>query len=196
MNFARANILRRIREAAERHPLVGEPIPDCLTEGVFAPITEPVGRFEAEFVAQRGELVANLDEFLCSFMRVVCDESVAVQSLRARWPKMMPTDSLAELARADLAVTGCEWLVAQTGTVVIAHRALSVLPPVHLVVAHRDQVLPDLFAALTRLRMRYGPRWPSAVTFITGPSRTADIEKILVMGAHGPKRLALHWLET
>ena len=55
-----------------------------------------------------------------------------------------------------------------------------------------DQIVPDLAAAFEFLRHRYDGRWPDAISFITGPSRTADIEKILVMGAHGPKRLALH----
>jgi L-lactate dehydrogenase complex protein LldG len=88
--------------------------------------------------------------------------------------------------------------VAQTGSIFVSTRsaggrALSVLPPVHLVLARRDQLVPDLPAAFARLRQRHGGRWPSAVTMITGPSRTADIEKILVMGAHGPKRLVVYF---
>ena len=95
-------------------------------------------------------------------------------------------------------VTGCDCLVAQTGSIFVSTRsaggrALSVLPPVHLVIARRDQIVPDLPAAFALLRQRYGDHWPSAISLITGPSRTADIEKILVMGAHGPKRLALYF---
>lgn len=95
-------------------------------------------------------------------------------------------------------VTGCDCLVAQTGSIFVstrtaAGRAPSVLPELHLVVARRDQLVPDLPAALARLRQRYGQHWPSAITLITGPSRTADIEKILVMGAHGPKRLGVYF---
>ncbi len=66
-------------------------------------------------------------------------------------------------------------------------------PPVHLVIAGRDQLVPDLAVAMSMLRERYDDRWPSALSVITGPSRTADIEKNLVMGAHGPKRLVLYW---
>ena len=51
--------------------------------------------------------------------------------------------------------------------------------------------MPDLATAMTLLRQRYGGRRPSVFSLITGPSRTADIEKILVMGAHGPKRLTI-----
>ena len=59
-------------------------------------------------------------------------------------------------------------------------------------IARHDQLLPDLATAVHFLRARYAGHWPSSLSVITGPSRTADIEKILVMGAHGPKRLALH----
>ena len=95
-------------------------------------------------------------------------------------------------------VTGCDCLVAQTGSIFVstrsaAGRAASVLPEMHLVVARRDQIVPDLAAAFALLRQRYGDHWPSAISLITGPSRTADIEKILVMGAHGPKRLGLYF---
>ena len=66
---------------------------------------------------------------------------------------------------------------------------LSVLPPTHYVVATRGQLVPDLDAAFAILRARGA--LPSAVSFVSGPSRTADIEKILVLGAHGPRRLAI-----
>ena len=95
-------------------------------------------------------------------------------------------------------VTGCDCLIAQTGSIFVSTRsangrAASVLPEMHLVVARRDQIVPDLPAAFALLRQRYADHWPSAISLITGPSRTADIEKILVMGAHGPKRLALYF---
>ena len=70
-------------------------------------------------------------------------------------------------------------------------RALSVLPPHHVVVATREQIVPDLPAAYALLRQRYATNWPSFISFITGPSRTGDIERILVLGAHGPKRLTV-----
>jgi L-lactate dehydrogenase complex protein LldG len=62
---------------------------------------------------------------------------------------------------------------------------------VHVVVARVDQVVPDLAAALEQVRARHGDRMPSMLSFITGPSRTGDIERILVLGAHGPKELYL-----
>ncbi len=104
----------------------------------------------------------------------------------------------AVLETCDAGITECECLVAQTGSVVInardhGGRALSVLPPHHVVLARKDQLVPDLPAAYERLYQKYGEpnRWPSMIGFVTGPSRTGDIERILVLGAHGPKRLTI-----
>ena len=55
-------------------------------------------------------------------------------------------------------------------------------------------MVPDLASALQLARELYAPNWPSFLSFITGPSRTGDIERILVLGAHGPKRLTIFLL--
>ncbi len=105
----------------------------------------------------------------------------------------------ADLEKCDAGITGCDVLVAQTGTVLVSApsaggRALSVLPPHHIVIATRDQMVADLADALQLVRKRYAPNWPSLLSFITGPSRTGDIERILVLGAHGPKKLTIFLL--
>ena len=107
-----------------------------------------------------------------------------------------PGYSAAELERCDAGLTGCEALIAQTGSVMVSApsaggRALSVLPPHHVVIARRSQIVPDLAAAYQLVRERYAPNWPSFMSMITGPSRTGDIERILVLGAHGPKKLTI-----
>jgi L-lactate dehydrogenase complex protein LldG len=103
---------------------------------------------------------------------------------------------LNELEACEVAITECDALVAQTGSVVLTSRsaggrALSVLPPHHVVLATRRQLVPDLPAAFELLKERYGTDYPSMMCFITGPSRTGDIERILVLGAHGPKKLTI-----
>lgn len=100
------------------------------------------------------------------------------------------------LCKADAGVTTADALVAHTGSVLLTARsaggrALSVLPPHHVVIATMDQLLPDLPSAYALLHERYGRDWPSFATVITGPSRTGDIERILVLGAHGPKKLTI-----
>jgi L-lactate dehydrogenase complex protein LldG len=101
-----------------------------------------------------------------------------------------------ELAACDVGITDCDALVAQTGSVLVTSRsaggrALSVLPPHHVVVARHEQLVPDLPAAFALLKAKYGGGYPSMTSFITGPSRTGDIERILVLGAHGPKKLTI-----
>jgi L-lactate dehydrogenase complex protein LldG len=189
MNPARARILERIR-AALRVPAHRPPPPGD------GPLWPPLGdlekRFREEFTAVNGQIIESagqLREFLDQFRFVATDGSQAVRHIVGE-----PT--AAGPRQADLGVTGCDCLVARTGSIVVCTRsaggrALSVLPPAHLVIATRSQLVADLEAAIRLLRQRYDGHWPSQLSVITGPSRTADIEKILVMGAHGPKRLAL-----
>ena len=101
-----------------------------------------------------------------------------------------------DLESCDAALTECEALVAQTGSVLVSApgaggRALSVLPPHHVVLARRNQMVPDLSAALQRVQTKFKDRFPSFLSLISGPSRTGDIERILVLGAHGPKKLTI-----
>lgn len=101
-----------------------------------------------------------------------------------------------ELEKCHAGLSECDALVAQTGSVIVTSRsaggrALSVLPPHHIVLARRDQLLRDLPEAFALLRERYGADYPSFMSVITGPSRTGDIERILVLGAHGPKKLTV-----
>lgn len=105
-----------------------------------------------------------------------------------------------ELEKCDAGLTECDALVAQTGSVIVTSRsaggrALSVLPPHHIVLARRDQLLRDLPEGFAFLRERYGTNYPSFMSVITGPSRTGDIERILVLGAHGPKKLTVFVFE-
>jgi len=96
----------------------------------------------------------------------------------------------------DAGITTCEALVAQTGSILVSSgscggRALSILPHAHVVVATHDQIMATLADALHAVKDRHAGRLPSMLSFITGPSRTGDIERILVLGAHGPKELIL-----
>jgi len=105
-----------------------------------------------------------------------------------------------ELENCNAGITECDALVAQTGSVLVtalsaSGRALSVLPPHHVVLARRDQLVGDLPEAFALLKQKYGAKHPSFISFITGPSRTGDIERILVLGAHGPQKLTILCLE-
>ena len=103
-------------------------------------------------------------------------------------------------AQAAVGFTSCEALVARTGSIVVAPatasgRRLSIYPDQHLVLARPSQVVAEIGDALRAVQSRYGANLPSMMSLTTGPSRTADIEKTLVLGAHGPRRLTLFLLE-
>lgn len=125
---------------------------------------------------------------------VLTDPAVASLSI----PMVQTSDGYSawDLEQCDAGVTECDALIAQTGSVLITSqsaggRALSVLPPHHVVLVRRSQLVPDLAAGYAVLRAKHGAALPSFISFITGPSRTGDIERILVLGAHGPKRLTI-----
>ena len=96
------------------------------------------------------------------------------------------------MASADLGITGVDYAIAETGTCVIipaagASRLVSLLPPVHIALVERGQVLPSLDELFTfRRRDFVNGELGSYMNLITGPSRTADIEYKLVTGVHGP----------
>ncbi len=94
----------------------------------------------------------------------------------------------------EAAITGCEFLIAQTGSVIVSSaspygRRSFTFPEVHLVIALENQLVKTLNDAYKGLTEKYGNDLPSQITLITGPSRTADIEKTLVLGAHGPREI-------
>lgn len=109
-----------------------------------------------------------------------------------------------EMARADLGITGVDYAIAETGTCVLlprqgVSRVVSLLPPIHVAIVEANQVyenLDDLFA-LRRLAFQEGRGdMGSYMSFISGPSRTADIEQTLVIGVHGPKEVHLVLLDS
>jgi len=115
------------------------------------------------------------------------------------YPNIHGEDRIAEIQRletAEVGLTGVDAAAATTGTLIVStakgkSRIPTVLPPVHIAVMKADQLLPRIEDWLASMRgMDNGVLEESAnICFITGPSRTADIEKQLVLGAHGPKRL-------
>lgn len=99
-----------------------------------------------------------------------------------------------DFSNLKVGITPCEYLISRFGSVVISSkndsgRKLHFFPEIHIVLAYTSQLVPDIKDAILGLQKKYGEDYPSMMTVITGPSRTADIEKTLVMGAHGPKDL-------
>ncbi len=100
----------------------------------------------------------------------------------------------AAMLEADAGLTTAQYGVAETGTLVLIgdderHRLVSLLPPLHVALLRRDRILPTLGAALAALHREEPAAMSRLTTFVTGPSRTADIELQLVLGVHGPRAL-------
>jgi len=94
----------------------------------------------------------------------------------------------------SVGITSCEYLIARLGSVMVStghlkYRRIFIFPTIHVVVGYMSQLVFDLEDALTGIKQRYNGKLPSLITNVTGPSRTADIEKTLILGAHGPKEL-------
>lgn len=102
----------------------------------------------------------------------------------------------ADPAKADIGITGADFAMADTGTLVLLSgpskpRLTSLLPPVHVSILRKETILPDIHRLFSTLGELYGDNYEelcSCVSFITGPSRTADIELNLTLGVHGPER--------
>jgi L-lactate utilization protein LutC len=95
------------------------------------------------------------------------------------------------LLACDVGITSCDWAIAETGTLMMCarpghERVASLLPPTHIAILERKQIVPDLIDAFQRLADNRTGELPSNVTFITGPSKTGDIELQLTTGVHGP----------
>jgi len=103
-----------------------------------------------------------------------------------------PAEVRAVAARAGAGVTGADWAVTETGTLALFSgpgrpRSAGLLPPLHIALVRRERLLPtmaDLFGKLSAVAG--GGGFPPALTLITGPSRTGDIEDVLVRKVHGP----------
>lgn len=114
-------------------------------------------------------------------------------SLFADFELSVPADE-DEFAEIEVGITRCEYLIARFGSVMVSSglssgRRMFAFPETHIVVASASQVVTEIKDALRKIKQKYPERLPSQITMITGPSRTADIEKTLVMGAHGPREL-------
>jgi L-lactate utilization protein LutC len=97
---------------------------------------------------------------------------------------------------ADIGLSGVEYLVAETGTLVLQTnpdepRSISLLPPIHVAIAERKKIVDDLFDLFESSDGKVVQAMPSCITFVTGPSKTGDIELRLVTGVHGPGEIHL-----
>lgn len=186
---------------------------------------ELVGRFEAELTRIGGRCYhASSVELACGYVERIAVERhaktiVGWESLindgfdfRDRFERrgiqfktaVTAGEVVRDVADADVGVTDVDYALAETGSLVLLTgigraRSVSLLPSVHVAFVKPSQIIPgfdELFAALVRDHPSDAVSLGSAVTFITGPSRTADIELTLVLGVHGPQELHVVLLDS
>ena len=209
MPSAKDEILGKIRKALS----VGNdaPVAPDLTSPIYAPLPDEdlVVAFAHMFKEKGGELIyasseEELSEGISGFLyayqyrQVYVWDTIAADFLADQNCQVITNDK--NLEDIEVAFTICEMMVARTGSIVVSSakasgRRLSIYPPHHVVIAAASQIVADIDDAFKALKRLYPEQLPSMVSMITGPSRTADIEKTLVLGAHGPKRLTLFLLD-
>ena len=209
VSSSKENILKKIRKALSH----STPLPFPQSEGnqpVFHPPTqEPEVEFAEQFTRLQGKFIYCINRQELAFQlnslvkkqdwkKVFCIEK---ELIILTGPQLSDRLVQTNLADCDVSITGCECLVARTGTIVLSAaqpggRTTSVYAPVHVCIAFVNQIVYDLKDALQLAKDKYGDNFPSLLTFATGPSRTADIEKTLVVGVHGPKEVYLFLVES
>jgi len=200
ISSAKENILKKIRQAL----INPTPVPFPQSEGNSSVYTPPTQENEIEFAenfsrisgrfiycADIAELTVQLEQLITaqSWTQVFCREQKLLLILEKSLKGILIKEDLPE---ADVSITTCEALIARTGSILMSSaqesgRTVSVYAPVHICIAYTSQLVYDIRDGLEMLSVKYKDRIPSFITLATGPSRTADIEKTLVVGVHGPK---------
>jgi L-lactate dehydrogenase complex protein LldG len=205
---SKEKMLKKIRKALlekrdnpypnlEEAPLYAD-IDDLLEVQFAEQLTLVAGKFV--FCEDEFQFIENLlllaDEK--SWRKIYCWEPELQQKLNQYEFPFYSTDT--DFLQAEVGITLCESLIARNGSILVSNgnmagRRLSIYPSYHVVVAYTSQLVPDLKDAFKVLKEKYDDKLPSMISNITGPSRTADIEKTLVLGAHGPKELIVFLLD-
>ncbi|HVS36013.1 MAG TPA: lactate utilization protein [Gemmataceae bacterium] len=208
MTTERDRFLQRVgRAVADGNRVGGAPaLPERGGVGYQGAGADPVGCFRKECTAAGGFVHVVADPAAAaeavvkllgerSVRRVLLGDGPVLDAL-ALPPRLAAAGVEAIAGRdgffaADAGITGVDYLVAETGSVALLTRpdqprSLSLLPPIHIAVADRSQLFPDLFDLFEARLWAERQGLPSCLSLITGPSKTGDIELRLVTGVHGP----------
>jgi L-lactate dehydrogenase complex protein LldG len=208
---AKEKMLKKIRKALDTHK-VSIPFPEAEQQqgAIYTSQDDtPEMVFAEAFTALNGKFVFCQDETELVENLVALSDNMDWRKVYTREPVLLDLFTRAGLdfittgdnwVEPDAGVTFCEALLARTGTVLISSRQdsgrmVSVYSPVHIVVAYRNQVLADIADGIDFLKKKYNGNLPSLINITTGPSRTADIEKTLVVGVHGPREIYVFYVD-
>ncbi|WP_224744297.1 LutC/YkgG family protein [Pontibacter aquaedesilientis] len=202
--------MRRVREALAKSAPFLPPTPDFTSPLHQRPSDDLSVEFAKAFIANSGLFVycENEEDFFDQLFALKREQNIEhlyvwesnVQKIlyHAGIDFIAGDEDFVQKAQASL--TTCEALITRTGSILVSSanaggRRLGIYPETHMVVAKASQLVPDIRDGLQKVRDKYKENFPSMVSLVSGPSRTADIEKTLVMGAHGPKQLVLFLID-
>lgn len=194
---ARTNILKKIKQALAQPTPLPFPKAEALENFVQPLQQDLVIEFAEEFTKLQGKFIfcADKNELIDSYHKLCYQNQwTKIYCREDEWCNLLQQNQWHDnISSAEAAVTGCEVLVARTGSMVLSstanNRVPSVYAPVHICIAYTSQLVYDIKDALALVKNKYQNSFPSLISFATGPSRTADIEKTLVVGVHGPKEV-------
>ncbi len=206
MSNARQEILNRLKTAVH-----SEPDKPDFDAPVYHSINKPLEiAFKENLEKVNGsvyiypseeELFGKLKDLLSNYeIEDICCKENEIQSQLQKF--QIPFSECSNLPDSiEIGITGCEFIIAHTGSAMVSSaqkggRQLFVYPPIHIIIASKNQVVDYLDKAYLSIQEKYNKKLPSQITLITGPSRTADIEKTLILGAHGPKELHVFLLNN
>jgi L-lactate utilization protein LutC len=157
-----------------------------------------VVRNEQEAAHNLTRIIGGLQASPLGVRRIALSDAPIVERLMKqvalKTDEVAVTPSSAELFSYDVGITSAQGAIAETGTLVLEsecerHRLVSLLPPVHIAIVEANNICLTLGEALLAVGRGGRERMSRTITFITGPSRTADIELTLAIGVHGPQEL-------
>jgi L-lactate utilization protein LutC len=182
-NSARESILGSIRTHLAASP-PSEDHPVNPANPVVLSKSDPVNRFKESVESVAGHCVITTD--VTDVLRQILAD---LNAQRVAYSDDSPNAH--DIFGYDAGISTAQAAIAETGTLVLdsaceRHRLVSLVPPVHIAIVNASAIVETIGDALTLLQQK---EISPAITFITGPSRTADIELTLAIGVHGPQEL-------
>lgn len=195
-------ILKKVRKALIQKSVSGTNLD--FDSDIFQKAEEPIEIiFAQQFTKLNGKFIyCENEKELCSTLSLLMEENKwgAIFCFEKKAKDILKKSNIAfsenekDIRHMNVGVSLCEFLAARTGSVFVSSkqnlgRRLPVFANYHIVIAYSSQLVHTIKEALSGIKKKYENNLPSMIVNITGPSRTADIEKTLVQGAHGPKEI-------
>ncbi|MFY8091682.1 MAG: LutC/YkgG family protein [Chitinophagaceae bacterium] len=200
---SKEKVLQKIREALVKPS--DKPFgDDSIIDNYYQPSTKELEiEFAENFTQLQGKFLycsnfadmqSQLQQLLAlkNLTKIICKEENLLQQFIAHG--FTSINNNIKVDNCDAAITTCEQLIARTGSLLLSSnnesgRTTSVYAPIHICIAYSHQLVYDISHSLQNIKEKYKQQLPSVISLATGPSRTADIEKTLVVGVHGPKEV-------